>query len=301
MLMDPTELVFRNDDLRKALVVADFTFYLGASDRVGVGLRDALDVVLPLLTPHVRWYRTESMKRSKKVTADVLASVGTWFETDLTKREEIGLTLLSGQSSDEVGPWGLKFRIQPRLLATKSASFRVSLPTSAFDDVRSFVSLVTTVAAKMPFRSGHAGYSVEYDEGDLSPAREQQMRAWHARFLALDARDLALSGARFAAGVKGPSWLTLLDTEFVAGLGGHKRIAKSLADSGVQLAELPNGLMLQAGAHPTLGDVNRREDLSPIRAVNALLRPIRVDGGFTLRQFGDRDGTREWLSRLDEP
>lgn len=298
--MDPTEMVFDEDGFRKALVVADCTLYLGASDRLGAGFRDALDVVLPLLKPHVRWYRTESMKRSKKVTADVLASVAKWFETDFTKREEIGLTLLSGASSEDVGPWGLKFRIQPRLLRTKSAVFRVSFPTSALDDVRNFVGLVKAVSEKMPFRSGHAGYSVEYDEGDLNPAREDQMRAWHARFLALDARDLALSGSHFAAGIKGPSWLTLLDSAFVAQLGGDKTIANKLLDSGVHIASLPNGLMLQAGARPTLGDVNRREDASPMRAVSALLRPIRVDGGFTLRQFGDRDGTRAWLSRLDD-
>lgn len=298
--MDPTEIVFDEDGSRKAMVVADFTLYLGHSDRLAAGFRDALDVVLPLLKPHVRWYRTESMKRSKKVTADVLESVGKWFETDFTKREEIGLTLLSGASSEDVGPWGLKFRIQPRLLRTKSAVFRVSLPTTAFDDARTFIGLVKSVSKKMPFRSGHAGYSVEYDEGDLNPAREDRMRAWHARFVALDARDLALSGSRFVAGVKGASWLTLLDSEFVAQLGGDKMVANKLIDSGVQLAALPNGLLLQAGARPTLGDVNRREDVSALRAVNALLRPIRVDGGFTLRQFGDREGTRGWLSRLDE-
>ena len=296
--MESSELVFQKGDLCKAMVVADVTFYVGETNELRNGFLAALDTVLPIVAPHGRWYRTENMTRSKKVTSKVLESVKDWFSARFPDREEYGLTLLSAESSEGVGPWSLSFRIEPPLLKFKSGYFQCSFPLTTLNEAEKFVAIVTSLADALPFRSGHAGYGVVYDEGDMSPAREAQIRAWHNRFPGLDARDLAISGGAFRSGIKGPSWLTLLDPAFVASLGGLGKIRKALPREAT-VTEGRHGVMIQAGTRPTLGDRNRQEDVSVLRAVNKVLRPIRIKDDIIMRPFRDADGTREWLERLD--
>jgi hypothetical protein len=297
--MESSELVFRKGDERKALVVADVTFYLANPDTIAKSVLDALKKVLPVIGPHGRWYRTESMTQTRKATAKAVDDVKAWFGARYPDREEYGLTLLSGETPEDVGPWSLQFGVEPDLLDVEGAYFQCSIPAAVMEETPAkFLGLVTSLADALDFRSGHAGYGVVYDEGDMSPSREAQIRAWHNRFVALDARDLSLSGGAFRTGIKGPSWLTFLDTEFVTALGGAKKLQKALPAAATLVAR-KDGVMIQAGPRPVLGDRNRQEDVTVLRAINKVLRPIRVKQDVVIRPFGDVDGTREWLERFD--
>ena len=107
------ELVYEDDGEVKALVAADITFYLTQFAGVQPGFVRAYEIALEYLAPHVTWYRTETMTQSKKVTADVLKMLPTWFGGKSSEREEYGLTFTSGRTADDVGPWGLEFSIEP--------------------------------------------------------------------------------------------------------------------------------------------------------------------------------------------
>jgi len=297
--MESSELVFRKGDQRKALVVADVTFYLSDPDAIAKSFQDALKKVLPVVGPHARWYRTETMTQTKKATPKAIDGVKTWFGPRYPDREEYGLILLSGETSEDVGAWSLQFGVEPDLLDVESAYFQFSMPATVMEETPAkFVELATSLADALDFRSGHAGYGVVYDEGDMSPAREAQLRAWHSRFVALDARDLSLSGGAFRTGIKGPSWLTFLDTEFVTALGGASKLQKALPAAATVVART-GGVMIQAGPRPLLGDRNRQDDVSVLRAINKVLRKIRVKEEVVMRPFGDADGTRDWLERFD--
>ncbi len=297
--MQSSELVFTRDDGRKAMVVAEITFYLNDPETIGRSVLDALKKILPVVARHGRWYRTESMTRSKKATPKVIDGVKDWFGEDYPDREEYGLILLSGETAADVGPWGIDFGFEPDLLDVESGYFEVSVPAAVMEETPAkFIALATSLADAMDFRSGHAGYGVVYDEGEMSPPRDAQLNAWHNRFLALDARDLALAGGAFGTGIKGPSWVTFLDDEFVGKLGGLKKLQKAVPAPATVVAR-KRGVMIQAGPRPTLGDRNRQEDVSLLRAINKVLRPIRVRDDVVMRPFGDADGTREWLERFD--
>ncbi|MCH9688026.1 MAG: DUF3396 domain-containing protein [Deltaproteobacteria bacterium] len=55
----------------------------------------------------------------------------------------------------------------------------------------------------------------------------------------------------------------------------------------------------QAGARPSLGDVNRGETLSDLRALDSHLRGVRASTGIHLMPPWDADSSAQWLERLE--
>lgn len=293
------EFVIRDENKCKALITADVTLYFNRLDGLASGITNALNVVLPMLSPHVRWYRTESMSKDKKTTKRLFEEVISWFVDRFPEREEYGLVLTSGDTPEDVGPWGLTLSIEPDLMETETGYIQISLPIAELQTPSKLFDLAVELANNLFFRSGHAGYSINYEEGEMNPWLDAQMRAWHNRYQALDARDLASSGWQFCHSIKGVGWLTLLDLAFVEQLGGIEAIQKKLP-LGVNVQQLDHGVIIQAGNKPVLGDKNRQEDLSDLRAVNDLISPIRIKDDIVIRAFGDMDGTKDWIERLDD-
>lgn len=290
--------MFAADEEIQAIVVSDITFYLDRFVSGHEGLVKAYTSVLELLRPHVNWFQTESMKFPKKIQASNLEAFPTWF-SGTTRREEYRLALSSGRTADEVGAWGFNFWLVPEELDETTGYFQVSLPSEMLV-TRSgeFISLVKTLAESLLFRSGHAGYGIQLDEGFALEERDQMQRAWCRRYMGLDCRDLPGTSEFMKNHIKGVNWLSLLDSEFTQRLGGLKELRQKFS-SGIVVHELSHGIMIQAGPMARLGDRNRREDMSLYREVNRALKPLRVPGIFALLGF-NADEMAEWLGRFDE-
>ena len=291
-------LVYEEDESVKAIVAADITFYITTYKGAEEGLIRAYHLAMEQLAPHVTWYRTEKMKRPKKIRDSVFDAFPFWFTSQTSVREEYGLTLTSGHSPDDVGPWGFEFWLVPSTLKTEAGFFQLNLPAEILQkDPKRFVDIVKSIAEELVFRSGHAGYGIQYDDGDIIDERDLMQRAWCNRYLGIDCRDLAITTEYVHDKIKGVNWLTLLDYEFCNRLKGVESIRKKLS-SDVSTITLKNGLLIQAGTNPKLGDVNRNENMKAYMEVNKILKPLRLTDGLTLPGF-DEDETIEWLGRFD--
>lgn len=102
--------------------------------------------------------------------------------------------------------------------------------------------------------------------------------------------------------LKSAHWLTFLQAGIVEDLGGESTFDGL---NGVDVVHGPHGVLFRAGDAPPVGDVNRQApDLAPMKAVNDVLRPIRISewasGCGTLYQLDD-DDANGWLTRMDGP
>jgi hypothetical protein len=292
------DLVFQEDGEIEARVGTAITFYLTQLEGATEGLVAAYQQVLVHLAPQVRWYRTERMKRSAPVTPEALQSLPLWFSGKWPRRLEYGLILTSGQTALEVGPWGFQFFIASRNLDLEAGYFQVHLPAEWLrDEPDKVVSLARSVAEVLPFRSGHAGYGIQHEEGAVLAERDARIRAWCRRYWGLDCPDLAGIRPFVVGALKGVNWLTFLDREFCERVGGLEALRESLPPP-ISLTELRSGCMIQAGSAPGLGDRNRREDPGAYRQVNEVLKPLRMESNWS-PGWCDADEALEWLERFD--
>lgn len=297
MAKEPS-FVYEEDGEVKALVAADITFYLTKFEGAQQGFVKAYEKAIKIVGPHLKWYRTESMKRPKKVTAKELSAFPTWFGPKAASRDQYDITMTSGDAADEVGPYGFQFWMVPATLESSSGFFQLNLPMQMLvEKPEEFAQLVRDLAKTLDFRSGHAGFGIQYDEGDMLDDRDEMQRAWCNRYSGIDCRDLALITDSTKDAIKGVNWITLLDADFAEQLGGIKEIRKQL-DKAIRVEEVGAGVYIQAGPRPLLGDRNRKEDMSFYKQVNKLIVPIRISEEIDLPGYDD--DSDEWLERFDE-
>lgn len=126
-------------------------------------------------------------------------------------------------------------------------------------------------------------------------------------------------GARKICGI---SWLTILGAPALAALGGRAHLVERLADAwavvadeaprpglppGIGLHDYDGGLLIRAGTHPQMGDVNMGNIPEAYRTVSDALRPIRfedyqqnpMDLIRVPRPLDAYEETLNWLHRFD--
>jgi Protein of unknown function (DUF3396) len=296
----PLNRTYREDGLIKACLATEITFYLYSDDGKPPDCSRAYDVIAPELQPHVRWYRTDQMHKDHPIDADAVAMVPFWCSSSDDPRHEYGMHFSSGETSDDVRPWGFDFWIvehQPKRFA---GYFHITLPfEQALEEPEHVAALVGAIADVLPFRSGHAGFGLQLDEGEGSEERDRWARAWCRRNLAVSARDLIGSVGALTHGIRNVSWITLVDQELLSQLGPVDQVEQRLG-SEVVTEKRGLGFLIRAGRAPRLGDVNRGEDVDLYRRVNDALRPIRIEDHPPFPGFSEED-TSEWLERLDQP
>ena len=196
-------------------------------------------------------------------------------------------------------------------------SLRVTIPLDhELTDPSKFLEWVLgfSVVRGQRFVSGHGGLAINQDEAVSDPALRNPMEG---RLAALCLRhpgldwdntgsvqnfllrwDRALSN--FLPQIKRVNWLTFVSDRALARLGGPDQLAKTLgSDSAIVVHPLGQGVCIQAGPAPQLGDIARQEFLPTYRRVAAALRPIRLEkhssagGGFS------DDQAMDWLDSLD--
>jgi hypothetical protein len=292
------ELVYREEGAITASVASDITFYLSRFEGIEEALIAAYELTMAPMEPHITWYRTEKMNWYARITPNALLALPTWFRRIFSKRSEYGLELISGRTPREVGPFGFKFFIAPSRLKVEAGYFQFHLPAEWLrDEQERVVSLVQSIADVLPFRSGHAGYGIQYYENADLENRDARIRAWCSRYRGLDCRDLGMIQEYVVNSVKGVNWLTFLDQDFCKRLGGIECV-RNILPAPISVVDLRSGCMIRAGLAPALGDRNRREDLVHYRGVNDLVKPLRMERGWWTPWF-DADEALEWSARFD--
>ena len=158
-------------------------------------------------------------------------------------------------------------------------------------------SLALDVMGEIQFLSGYGGYFLQGRPGTrYTIPSSERVFALAQRYLGCDVQDLDVTPEVMKAGYKCLSWLTAVGTCW------NERFAAAMSDAKAAAfahIERPSGVLLQLGPAPTLGDRNRRDDMSVYQAVALALLPLQVQehGAF----WGTRwtpENTMEWLYRF---
>jgi hypothetical protein len=183
------------------------------------------------------------------------------------------------------GPGRLVVGLPLELLAERGAD--------AFEELfRGFVT-------DFPFHSGTAGFGFHQVWGRECEMAGMPMNIRVARrFWGIGVRHRYQEQA-LQRQLKSAHWLTFVDEELLATLGGDAAVAKLGPE--VKVTPVRGGVLLRAGAEPPVGDVNlKAPDIEPMRKVNAFIKPIRIDAWITHNLFRiDPDDAHAWLTRLD--
>jgi hypothetical protein len=230
----------------------------------------------------LKFYATENMKQHKPVTKRVLNMLNVWLKPGAPAREYIALELKDGDDFS----WAPKFRFyvwgsEPgsSSYATKHANLvHLAFPPQwGVERTAEMLQLVRELCAIFPYQSGHAGFCFLCSQYDKE---ESQNHAWAKSIRHRGVDIFAHPNDKKAVGhdaIKGADWLTLLCEAFAERLGGEGKIRQGLPE-GVEVLKVPQGLLLQAGPQPRVGDQNRRDFLPEYKAVYRVVAPLAEPG-----------------------
>lgn len=179
----------------------------------------------------------------------------------------------------------------------KFSCLQIHLPVGYCDRPEDVLDLCARLTAVFPYRGGYAGPALCWN--DLSVDRESVVPALIKPLLK---RYPGLSPGlpRTLSDQPMPpyNWLTLLGPGLLNAVGGFSRVTGDLSGDGISVLEMGSGACIRAGDTPSLGDVNRRDDLPLYRKVGAYLKPHRTYSKLRLKGM-DFDETEAWLARFD--
>jgi hypothetical protein len=171
-------------------------------------------------------------------------------------------------------------------------------------DPDAWLTFVLEASARAPFLFGTSGFAMVLPpRWRVATNLAHVVAATLARYHGLDFVDLFRPRLDAHDGIITVNWLTLVHDELLAKLGGRAAARASLSE-GVQVHELPYGLLFQAGPKPVSGDINGPDELGPYREVARALRPIFTNGLPEYGRFrgfpGLLDHTEAWRNRFFE-
>ncbi|HEX8699674.1 MAG TPA: type VI immunity family protein [Myxococcaceae bacterium] len=245
------------------------------------------------------WYTTSMLPEwhrfTPKVAENVLRSLPVpWAEVRVRH-------LFTFRLVDDLGAPGLGL-IYRELDEARGRRGFLQLLLPEQHDPADLLRLALEIGEKWPVLSGVGGYVGTWNEWAKSSAFWCLYR-WSKRFLGLDIQDPDALSWYAAQGLPGSNWLTLV------GAGLAKQLELELPalqarqwKQGVRVHALRNATVLQAGAAPTLGDLNALGYPAAYAEVARELEPHFVKepteywGGFQAEQK-----TRQWMRRLVHP
>ena len=176
-------------------------------------------------------------------------------------------------------------------------AFVAHSPDPALDFVQ------TAIGKEFALSAGWGGYAIAFNEarGPLNPEPKQQLRAWLKRHPGLGHGGNFTIYERALHGISNVSWLTLLGRELVERKGGREAIEAALAKRSPDIVVHPlgEGVCIQAGALPQIGDVNLRDELPLYHEVGRYLKDLRSTEPLWGLE-GLPDDTEEWYARFDD-
>lgn len=253
---------------------------------------------------HLRWGSHPGTGRPVNLSKQKLPSLREWID-QLGEEDELELTYHGGQHKNDADAHSLAIYTS-RLNEYKLGFLSATLPFSwvAQNPAGSFVRLVQEFSEYLHPYHGYGGLAV-IPHVAHSKARESRSElsvyAIARRFPGLEV-DYPVSHLRhLGTGIKGVNWLTVLSDSWLEASGGKASLRTQLDESFV-FHDFSGGTIIQAGPHPQLGDINRRDIPEHYRVLSRLLKPIRAAYPDVLQ--ADAEGfddarTQQWLSRFD--
>ena len=208
--------------------------------------------------------------------------------------------------ADEAGAPGLGLsytEIDPAR-SSRAAVLELTLPPTSPPET--LLNLLKHVVTLGPIYSGVGGYALRWNVRRRRLAFTQ-FYFWARRYLGLDAQDPDATSLLATQGLPGTNWLTLIGVPFTKARPDDLPLdLEALATHGwrhpVATAAFKGGLLIRAGAAPTLGDRNSLTYPAALAEVAQLLAPHFIDPPPDFwGPFYDEGATGPWLRRLAAP
>ncbi len=278
----------------------DITFYWAGSvfdrsDNVIEFYRQCLDV----LGGSIKYYRTETMTKSKPLKKDTLDLLPFWFQKTKSKRDIYMLFLESSPIPDEPSDRAFALNAAP-----DNGYMRLILPTSFISEsVASYIDLAINMGKMFSYNFGQAGFAINWNHlGKNKRGILREMNSLANRYPGLDMSHPFCTQFIASKGIKCANWLTFLSSDYCDRLGGMAGLNDRF-DKNIVIHEAHGGgIMIQAGPFPEIGDVNRQRNTPNYHQVGTVLAPVRCTDHppiFGPQGIGDREVTERWLSRFD--
>lgn len=258
------------------------------------GILDFYSQCLEVIGSNLLWFRTETMGTFKPVTERTFEMIPFWFAPQARRRSFYMMSLKGGKSPWDVSPEGVNLAF----LTNSGGQLRLSIPIDYIQQsVEPLLILTKNLSRKIPFTWGQAGFSLSVDELNRGTEVTNRLIALSRRYLGIDIPDSIGSVHYETEGIKCINWLTLLDNSLYQKIAA-KAIELRNCNNQIHLHTLDQGGIIQAGAAPSIGDINRGESLPNYRDVGKLVRSLRVKNYRVLLET--REETLKWLSRFDQ-
>lgn len=261
------------------------------------GIRAFFDVARKHLEGHAAYFLVDGEGRFKKARQDTLDLIDIWTSEAVAPRGVYGLDLECGPTKD-----GLSDRAFQMYFDGGDPGFiRMVVPAEqACADPAGFLADAIAALRHLRFASAYAGFSANMVRGTPAPSPSSTIATASRRFSGLDLGRPLMFARMLTEHVKRVSWLTGVGNDLLPRVGGIDGVRKALAGDAI-VHSLDHGVLIQAGDHPRLGDVNRQEDMTPYEAVGRVLTPLRIPPSVlgVYNGVGGTDNTREWLARFD--
>lgn len=299
--------VIDKEGARQVSVGANLCLYIEPPlDEIAEEILSVYDMFLQICPKEqLVWFLTNSMERHEPVTKRTLGMPKTWFYSKRKKRTLMSFELKNsiGKYYSDAPDWKFRFFSRSRdnrFFPERANYIEFLFPTSFLDDgLSTFNDFVQSVSHKLPFLSGHAGYTFE-----VSKYYENTGAFDKALSLSMRYKEIDISEPKFESVVKknlcikGINWLTLLGE----GLATQIKASSGIKYDNLSFREIDGKLIVQAGERPVVADGNRGETSPAYREAYALLLPIIVKNPIPLSiegEFGDKiEKTLEWIHRF---
>lgn len=310
-MMEAKELealaVFDPDGARTVSVGANICLYLAAPlEEISENVLSVYEAFLEICPKEqLVWYLTNSMEKHEPVTRRTFGMPKTW----LTSKKK-SLKLMSFELKNSISKYysdapDWKFRFLSRSRDNRSfpecANYIEFLfPCNYLENHLSvFQDFARVVGNRLPFLSGHAGYTFEVSRYYENRGAFDRALSWSMRFKQIDISEPNFAEAlKVPVSIKGINWLTFLGEELTARIKAPAREKyKNLI-----FEEIEQGLIVQAGERPVVVDGNRREYVPAYQEAYDLLKPLFVAEPVPLAvtgEFGEQmDKTMQWMHRF---
>jgi hypothetical protein len=284
------------------LCVALTVYFEGTVEQHQSGIEHFYSTALEQVGDHLRFYQTDSMKKPKPAKGGAANGLRALLHVGAKVPVFYKLFVESEDAAHEAPRYSIALQANRMLQA---GALRLAMPVEeVLGRERHFVALAAELTRTLTFSSGYGGFSFNLaGESDLQSTGKVRSAALSHRWYGIDIESLSQTVYAIRQGLKSVGWLTLVGNRWLATLGGVDALAAVLP-AAITVHPLPSGVLIQAGPHPRLGDVNRTEDLGPYRAVGRVLAPLRSPAHprylFTDALENEDDGwTQQWLARFD--
>ncbi len=273
-------------------------YWIGELERQSTGLKRFFEIFVPKIADEARMYQTTNMKRPKKLTVMPHQLVDA-FLLRSEPADARHLRIDNRLHKDEAPDTGIELvHVDYRNVGYAIARMNPEKVTS--DEL---LQMARSGVEQIAFAHGFCGFALCYNDlGELASLAEPEFYALARRYCGLDLPCANNTSFVVDDGLKCVNWLTFVGNDLMQQRGF---VVPKSTPPDIVVHHLQHGLMLQAGASPCIGDVNRKETCKAYHVAGRLLSNLRTrkHPAFILGADGvlaSDERTEEWLSRFDE-